>query len=177
MSEHAQDFVLHLQQLAEQDRGALAALRRSVGFPPGAYPPAFPHVERFVPPDSHAEDSFRLALYIAASLFALLPKHQTGQSLAAAFGKLWRARESDSVEKRFITLLDAEPEQLPNYLRQAVTLLAADGYGLDYQALLRDLNYWLSPWQREQYDGTTSRDKVRRNWARDFYRQHETEQG
>lgn len=171
MSELAQDFVKHLQTLADRNRGALAELRRSAGFAPGAYPPAYPHVERFVPTDSHAEDSFRCALYLTAALFAQLPKQQTGRSFAQAFGALWRQRDSASLEQRFVTLLDAEPETLPNYLRQAFSLLAAEQQGLDYAALLQDLARWLSSWQPQRYDGVSGRDLVRRNWARDFYRQ------
>lgn len=165
MSDQSQAFVLHLQSLAQNNRGALAALRRSTGFAPGAYPPAFPHVERFVPADSHAEDSYRQALYVTAALFARHPQHVEGQSLAAALGKLMQARDSDSIEQRFVALLAADAEDLPNYLRQIVSLLAADGYGVDYASLLQDLARYLHPFQFE------ARDKVRQRWARDFYRQ------
>lgn len=173
MSDQSQAFVLHLQSLALNNRGALAALRRSTGFAPGAYPPAFPYVERFVPAESHAEDSYRQALYVTAALFARHPQHEEGQSLAAAFGKLVQSRQKQkrddqkhsSLEQRFIALLAADAEDLPNYLRQIVSLLAADGYGVDYASLLQDLARHLNPFQFE------ARDKVRQRWARDFYRQ------
>ncbi|OWY37335.1 type I-E CRISPR-associated protein Cse2/CasB [Xenophilus sp. AP218F] len=165
MSDQPQAFVLHLQSLAQNNRGALAALRRSTGFAPGAYPPAFPHVERFVPADSHTEDSYRQALYVTAALFARHPQHAEGQSLAAALGKLMQARDSGGIEQRFVALLAADAEDLPNYLRQIVSLLAADGYGVDYACLLQDLARYLHPFQFE------ARDKVRQRWARDFYRQ------
>jgi CRISPR system Cascade subunit CasB len=160
----APDFVRHLQQLAADHRAALAVLRRSAGFDPGAYPPAFPYVERYVPDDSHAQDHRRQARYLLATLFALHPHHLEGCSLAAAFGRLMRKRESDSIEKRFVALLAADPEQLPVYLRQAVSLLAADDFGCDYASLETDLARWLNPFDIDQ------RDRVRQRWARDFYR-------
>jgi CRISPR system Cascade subunit CasB len=167
MSEHAQSFIAYLTELAKHDRGALAHLRRSLGFAPGAYPPAYPSVERFVGLDRHANDPWRKALYLAAGLFALHPEHRAGQSLAAALGQLTRDRESASIEQRFIALLDAEPDGLPNLLRQAVSLLAADGRPYDYIRLLDDLGIWLRPIDTE------GRDRMRQRWARDFYRAYD----
>lgn len=167
MSEHAQSFIAHLSGLAERDRGALAALRRSLGFDPGTYPPAYPYVERFVGPERYADDPWRQALYLAAGLFAFHPRHQEGVSFAAALGRLARTRESPSIEQRFVALLGAEPDSLPNMLRQAVSLLAAEGYAFDFAHLLDDLARWLSPYAFE------ARDNLRQRWARDFYRAYD----
>lgn len=163
MNEHARDFIMHLTRLQEQDRRAIAVLRRSLGFSPGRYPPAYPYVERFVGVDRHESDPFRLALYLVAGLFALHP-HNAPRRLAASLGELMVRRGSDSIEKRFIALLGADSDNLQQYLRQIVTLLAADDCGLDYVALLRDLPYWLNP------NATETRDQIRQRWARDFYR-------
>ncbi|MCD6640078.1 MAG: type I-E CRISPR-associated protein Cse2/CasB [Nocardioides sp.] len=76
-------------------------------------------------------------------------------------------RESESIEHRFIALLGAEPESLPTLLRQSVSLLAADGIGCDYVALLDDLARWFDPWNLE------ARDRLRQRWARDFYRAYD----
>lgn len=167
MSEHAQAFVSHLANLADRDRGGLAVLRRSLGFEPGAYPPAYPHVERFVGRERHADDPYRRALYLVAGLFALHPENSTKASLAAAFGTLARQRDSGSIEQRFVALLEAEPESLANMLRQAVSLLAADRIPLDYARLVDDLSRWLNPLAAE------ARDSLRQQWARDFYRAYD----
>lgn len=167
MSEHAQSFIAYLCELAEHDRGALAHLRRSLGFAPGAYPRAYPYVERFVGVDRHAEDPWRKALYLSAGLFAFHPEHRQGEPLAAALGRLARARESASIEQRFIALLGAEPQDLLNPLRQMFSLLDADGYPCDYARLLDDLGIWLRPFDSE------GRDRVRQRWARDFYRTYD----
>jgi CRISPR system Cascade subunit CasB len=164
MIDFAQDFVAYLMRLRESNAGALAKLRRSLSFAPGAYWPAIPLVERFVPVECHAQNPRRLALYVIAGLFALHPQ-TASRSLAASFGELMHRRDSSSIEKRFIALLGADAENLPDYLRQVVNLLAADDIGLDYATLLRDLGFWLNPHLDPEI-----RDRIRQRWARDFYR-------
>lgn len=160
-----QDFVAHLEGLLrEKDNAALAKLRHSLAFPPGAYPPAFAQVERFVPADAHERDGYRLALYVGAGLFAHHPQ-QVSRSFASAFADLQRKRESGSIEQRFVALLGADPDNIAHYLRQATTLLAADGIGFDYVQLIEDLGRWMNP-----YIDPVRRDRIRQHWARDFYR-------
>lgn len=167
MSEHARSFIQHLVTLRDNDRGALAHLKRSLSFEPGAYPRAYPYVERFVGPDKHADDPRRRALYLAAGLYALHPLHREGVSFATAFGAVARSRDSASLEHRFIALLDAEPDSLPTLLRQTISMLAADSQGCDYADLLDDLTRWCDRFKPE------ARDALRQRWARDFYRAYE----
>jgi CRISPR system Cascade subunit CasB len=164
MSELSQAFVAHLIDLNENDRGALAHLRRSLGFPPGNYPRVYPYVERFAGGDRASGDPWREALYVTGGIFALHPMHAPGVSFATALGRTARERGSSSIEQRFIALLESDSEGLPVYLRQAASLLAADGMAVDYVRLLEDLSYWLSPIESD------ARDRVRSRWARDFYR-------
>ncbi|PJK08194.1 type I-E CRISPR-associated protein Cse2/CasB [Lysobacteraceae bacterium NML120232] len=168
MSEHASAFVQHLQTLQEKkDLGALATLRRSLAFEPGSYPRAFPYVERFVG-EAHERDARRLALYAVAGLFAAHPE-PNAQSFATAFGRLARQRKvstereySLSIERRFIALLEADADGIHIHMRHAISLLKAEGLGLDYAALLDDLSWWMNP--------NSNLDRVRQRWARDFYR-------
>lgn len=161
MSDHAEQFIVHLLALKERDRGALAALRHSLAFEPGAYPKAFPYVERFAGNAAHERDARRLALYAVAGLFARHPQ-QASQSLASALGELQHRRGSTSIEGRFIALLGADSENIVDYLRQAISLLAADGIGCDYAQLLKDLSQWMNP--------ATDPSRLRQRWARDYYR-------
>lgn len=161
MSEHAEQFIAHLCALRERDRGALAALRHSLAFEPGCYPKAFPHVERFAGAAVHERDARRLALYAVAGLFARHPQ-QGSQSFAAALGELMARRQSPSIEGRFIALLGADAENIVDYLRQAISLLAADAIACDYARLLDDLSRWLNP--------AIDPSLLRQRWARDFYR-------
>lgn len=169
MSEHAQKFIEHLQSLNQRDRGALAALRHSLAFEPGAYPGAFPYVERFAGSAVDERDARRLALYAVAGLFAIHPV-QCAQSFAASFGQLMSRRGSEGVEKRFIALLGADPENIVVYLRQAISLLAADNIGCDYVRLLDDLSRWMNA-----NADPASLDRLRQLWARDFYRAAQAE--
>jgi CRISPR system Cascade subunit CasB len=171
MSEHAQSFITHLTGLKDRERGAFAHLKRSLGFDPGAYPPAYPYVERFVGADKHADDPYRKALYLTAGLFAFHPMHQIGTSLATALGIMAQRRKqqskSENMERRFIALLGAEAESLPTMLRQSISLLAAEGISCDYADLLDDLARWFDRWKPEKLD------QIRQDWARDFYRAYE----
>lgn len=161
MSEHARNFIGYLRTLKECDPGALAALRHSLAFAPGNYPKVYPYVERFVGAGWNERDARRLARYAVAGLFAR-HSQQADHSFAYAFGDLMRRRKSGSIEGRFVALLGADSENIFDYLRQAISLLAADGIGLDYAALLDDLSVWMNP--------HADRDRIRQRWARDFYR-------
>lgn len=165
MSDFAEKFIDHLQALQQRDRAAMAILRRSLAFAPGTYPPAYPYVERFVAAGKSAVDAGRLALYVTAGLLALHPA-QGAQTLSASLGALMRQRDSASIESRFVALLGADAGNLPDYLRQVVSLLAADDLPVNYVALLDDLSLWLNP-----YLDPERRDRIRQQWARDFYRE------
>jgi CRISPR system Cascade subunit CasB len=162
VSNDIEAFIHYLQDIKKNDRGALASLRHSLAFDPGAYPKAFPYVERFVNKEAHENDPYRLALYAVAGLFARHPEHQEKRSLASAFGELMQ-RRSQSIENRFIALLSADAENVVDYLRQTISLLAAESMGFDYACLLHDLAIWMNP-------DSERRDSLRKHWARDFYR-------
>ncbi len=163
MNDHHHRFITYLQSLATRDRGALATLRRSLGFPPGTFAAAMPIVEPFVARDNDREPA-RQALYLAAGLFAANPRQRDGTSLAKALADLQASRGSSSVERRFMALLSADAEGLPVHLRHAVSLLAADEQAYDHAQLVADLERWLDPWRDDE------RNRVRQRWARDFYR-------
>ncbi|MBO9468773.1 type I-E CRISPR-associated protein Cse2/CasB [Endozoicomonas sp. G2_2] len=164
MSSHAQAFIDYLQQLREVDRGAIAALRHSAAFELGRDPSVFPYVEDFAGKNRASDDPYRLALYEAAALYARHPAHRP-VTFASAFGALRRERDNPSIEQRFVTLLAADKEQVFPRLRQAVDLLAADDYGLNYVQLISDLADWLA------YDANALRKRrLCQTWGRDFYR-------
>lgn len=163
MSDRHRRFISHLQSLVERDRGALAALRRSLGFAPGTFAAAMPVVEPFVA-QADEREATRQALYLVAALFAANPRQREGRSLAQALAEVQARRGSSSVERRFMALLAADADALPVHLRYLVSLLAADEQAYDHAQLTRDLARWLDPWRDDE------RDRVRQRWARDFYR-------
>lgn len=164
MSDYAEQFVAHLQRLAERDRAAMARLRRSLSSEPGVDPAVYPYVERFVGPEWGAMDARRLALYVVAGLFAMHPR-QGYSSFAQSFGVMMEQRKSDSLEKRFIALLEADAKGLPVHLRHAISLLKAEELPVDYIQLLKDLRWWLNLRLEQSH-----RDRLRQRWAREFYR-------
>lgn len=105
----------------------------------------------------HLDDYF-----LIATLFPLVPQRAGTGSLAAALRRV-RQRRSDSgrtnsLDRRFQTLLDSERVQLPFRLRQAVRLIAAEDLSLDWTLLLRNL----LAWEREGRP-------VQLGWARDYF--------
>jgi CRISPR system Cascade subunit CasB len=161
------ELIAWLEKLNEADSKARAVLRHSLAFDPGQHIPAFPYVEPFL--KGMKEGWRRDVHYLIAALWAAHWREgqpQTKIKLAVAVGlhdkerrdKLSAKERSKptSTEKRFITLLDADEDQLPHRLRQMVALLGEQP--IDFDALLNDLLYW---YRDDKHVQTT--------WARDFY--------
>lgn len=160
-------FIEWLESLNEKDTRVRAVLRRSLAFDPGRFVPAYPYVEPFL----KGEDSLwrREVLYLVAGLWAAhWRESQTGRPmpLGEACAVYQTKSGSTSTERRFIALLDADPDQLPHRLRQMMALLKDQT--IDFGAMLKGLLYWNDDQKRTQ-----------NAWARDFYRnlKHETETG
>ena len=160
-------FINYLYSLADGSRrGALADLRRGLSEPPGTAPEMFPYVTRWIPEE--ARSTWKESVYyLVAGLFAY---YQSGsgtvgkQKLTAGnLGDHCRraAQEkqcSDSFEKRFTALLNANTEDLPVLLRQMVSLLKSSDVPINWNRLFKDLQYW----------NTESRF-VQRQWANGFW--------
>jgi CRISPR system Cascade subunit CasB len=159
----ASEFVEHLRRLNDEDRAAMACLRRSLSRSPGAYAPAYPYVEPFVGPGDSGDSARRTALYVTAGLFAMHPEHKEGVHYAEALAELMNKQNSKSIEKRFVALLESHPEDLHAHLRHATSLLASHHMRFDYTELCQDLMRW--------YDVRNLRrsDWVKQKWARKFY--------
>lgn len=154
MKRRVEGFVGHLVQLADrEDRAALSALRRSLAFAPGTYPPSFPYVEAWT---ASLPESVRQAFYLGAGLFAHNQRHSPGNTLAKALARERTARDSASIEGRFLALLDAEEDELGYKLRQLVFLIGEKP--LDWVQLIYDVSHW---------DSDSRWVQVR--WAKEFY--------
>jgi len=146
-------FVTHLEELRDrQERGALAALRRGAGSPPGTVAAMYPHILPWVPHTRWVED----AAYTIGSLFPLNTQPGGRGNLGGALSQLPR---NDSLEKRFVALLNCHRDDLPERLRQAVGLLKSKEVPVDWRRLLRDVLGW----------DHQSRF-VQQQWAREFWR-------
>jgi CRISPR system Cascade subunit CasB len=158
LQQRIQDYVKKLRSFAREpkpDRASLAELRSGLGQPPGHAPRMHKHVVPHLDGDRPEDDQW---FYAVGSLFALHPNDMPGGSLGRSFRALAVKDDSGSVEPRFLALLGADSADLPDHLRQAVSLLKAREVPVDYRALLNDLINWDNP------DKT-----VQLGWARDYY--------
>ena len=152
------EFIAYLQGLAEaNDRAALAALRRGLGLPPGAAPQMFPYVEPLLPPQR--SQKLENACYLIASLFALHPEPGGKGNMGDHFRQADpEGKSQDALERRFTILLAAHREDLPDYLRQAVSFLKSKNVPVDWNQLFWDTLAW------DDEGG-----RVQKWWARSFW--------
>ena len=130
-----------------------------LAFDPGQFVPAFPYVEPFV---KDADTAWRRKVhYLVAGLWGrALEGGATGAFAATRPGMCGVSilqAGSTSVERRFITLLDADTDQLTHRLRQMVALLKDQS--IDFESVLKGLLFWNDDQKRTQ-----------NAWARDYYR-------
>ncbi len=151
-------FIEWLEKMNAKDTKIRAVLRRSLTFEPGAFAGAYPYVEPFIKDE---ENSWRRSMYyLIAGLWAQHWREgRTGAalSLGEASANYQAKSGSSSTERRFISLIDADPEQLQNRLRQMLALLKDET--IDFEVLLTGILYWHDDQKRTQ-----------NAWARDFYR-------
>ena len=157
----------HKDARESEHRAALATLRRGLGRPAGTVMEMYRYIGAYLPLDAKPweEDAY----FLVASLFALHPLHWPQQvgappnNLGASFRMLRQTEGStDSLEKRFVALLDASSETLEHHLRHAISLLRAGEKPVNYLRLLRDVQNW-------------SRDdrSVQRQWAGAYWNSRE----
>jgi len=176
LDEQQNSFVGHLLSLAEEgreDRGALADLRSGLGKSPGEMARVHKYVVPYLPSERY-NDRW---LYILASLFGFHPKHKKPvyhENNGKKWTEVWTVGRAfrplafppppepkkQSMEARFVALLNAHPDDLADHLRHTVSLLKSSDppQPLDWFQLLRDLLQWDHPERRVQL-----------RWARDFY--------
>jgi len=156
-----QPFIAYLQSLAEkQERGALAALRRGLGQPPGTVAETYRYVEPWLGEKRTA--TREAAFYLVASLFALHPKSSGQGNMGTHMAQTHTKEGEDALDRRFTALLAAHSEDLPGYLRQAVSFLKSREIPVNWNELLWDLQNW----DQKRDD---PRRSVQKKWAGAFW--------
>jgi len=158
-------FIRYLESLnpekSQRDAAALAALRRGLSSPPGTEPAMFPYI---LPHLTQEEQERHLPTFcLVASLYAYHPQTDPQGNLGASlrragFDENDAEMVAPSVERRFISLLRAHPDDLPGHLRQAISLLKSKDTPVNWRQLLKDLLLL------EHDPG-----RVQREWARGFW--------
>jgi CRISPR system Cascade subunit CasB len=151
-----QPFITYLEGLRE-DRGALAALRRGLGQPPGDAREMYPYVVRWLPAETSRQRE--AAYFLVAALFAYHPDPGGNGNLGQTFHRtLEPDGDNTATERRFTALLTAHQDDLPFYLRQAISYLASKDVSIDWHQLFTDVLAWGHP-----------AGYVQKQWARAFW--------
>lgn len=147
----------------QDNRAALAALRRGLGQPRSMAADMHRYLIPLLPERISRWDE--QCYYLIAALYGLHPKPAASGNLGDHFAQAKsQAGEAgaEAVERRFIALLDAHPDDLAFYLRQAISFLKGkEETAVNYQRLLYDVMAWNDPERRVQ---------VQRRWAQGFWR-------
>jgi len=121
-------------------------------------------LHRFMVSDNTQADRWHEeSIFLIASLFALCKNTPEGSegNMGNHFDRARdKAASDEAVERRFSSLISAHHEDLPVYLRRAVTYLKAQDIGIHWTRLLVDVWDWRHPDQGE---------RARRDWARQFW--------
>lgn len=165
--EYKHPLIRYLERIAgdgeRRDAGALAALRRGLGQPPGTCAVMFPHV---IPYLTENEQKYRFAEFcLVASLFALHPKSAPEGNLGGHLRKA-AGEQVEATERRFTAMLRSHRDDLHVHLRQAVSFLKSqDEVPVNWQQLCRDILDW---------DHESGR--VQKAWARGFWGYYQLEE-
>lgn len=160
------EFIQWLQSLNEEqegkegrkrqkERAVLATLRRGLGKVPGTAIEMYPYLMRFGPWDSDWEMK---SYFMIASLFAHHSAPGGTGNMGTTMAAVKRETGSESIERRFVALLNAHPDDLYRHLRHAVSLAKSKEVPVNWGQLLQDIKNWPS---------TTG--MVQRKWAREFW--------
>lgn len=154
-------FIGYLEKLVrDENRAALANLRRGLGKSSGAAAEMFPYISGWTANISRRDEN---AFFLVASMIGLYPTkswksdekyNNLGKSLS------FLKEESEGIEKRFVALLNSDDEDLPNHLRQIISLLKSSDKPkpINWLQFLKDIKNWS---HEDKY--------VQRNWAKGFW--------
>lgn len=148
-------LVTFLEKLRDRDnRAAMAKLRRGLGKRMGTAD-MYPYVVGFLPEAQWKQEIY----FLIAALFASHPEPAPWtHSMGAVFKAIQGQEPIDSIEKRFVRLLEADSEDVGFHLKQAVSLAKAKGVGVSFHRLMSDLLSW-------NYEDRF----VQMAWARDYW--------
>lgn len=154
-------LIVMLERLyAEDDRAALAALRR--GLTEGTEASVYPYVAPFFP--GERRPWIERAYVLVAALFATHPSDH-GHPIGAALRRVREDTHSESIEQRFVALLNAHVDDLGQHLRHAVALAQSQEVLIDWDDLLAAV----LDWDREDR-------RAQRRWAHQFWSQSDKEE-
>lgn len=157
------------------DKGALAKLRRGAGKEPGSVPDIWEYTIGALP--EGAKEDAENAVHIALTLFAV---HRQGTNITglatytgeneksypvtfgAAVRKLKDGANNEAVTRRFNTAATADTiSELAVHVRSLIQLLRTKNIDMNYAKFAEELYLW-------RFDT----NKIRLKWGRDFWKQN-----
>lgn len=153
-------FIEYLESLKQnENRGALAALRRGLQHDLGKCVDMYPYV---IPWIKNVKGKWNTQMhYLIASLYAYHPSSGKTGNFGEVFHKIFQKQgENKSIEQRFITLLRSNPEDLALHMRQAISLAKSQGIPIDWHRLFYDLKRWQNESRFPPYE----------SWAQSFWK-------
>ena len=157
MSDKDDKFIAFLEGLVrDNNRAALANLRRGLGKKAWTATEMFPYIAPFLRSSYPSEEN---AYFLVASLVGLNPDaKKTDGNLGFSIFQAQAEDKSKGIEKRFVALLNSDEEDLPSHLRLIISLLKSKEKPINWLLLLKDIKNW-----------NNEKTNVRRNWARSFW--------
>jgi CRISPR system Cascade subunit CasB len=159
-----EEFIKSLEKL-DKENTALAKLKRGLGKRFGDIE-MYPYVVPFLP-----KESFKHPYYLlVASLFGMHSSHtpEKSHSMGKVYWQIKREyKDAESVEKRFVALLNAHHDELDYHLRQAVSMAKSKYISINYQSLLKDILDW--------HHLRDKRKSVQFRWAQDYWKKADTQ--
>ena len=154
-------FIGYLTSLNESgNRGALADLRRGLSGEPWNEVKMHKYVVPKLTDSMYPWD--QKVYYMVAALFASNPNTGGKGDMGETMAHLSLITDSQSVESRFISLLDAHPDDLFDRLRYTVSLLKSKEISVDWYKLCHDLKRWNDPERSTQ-----------NRWSRSYWKMKE----
>lgn len=158
-------FVTYLDALSQRDdKGALVALRRGLGQSPGTVPDMYRYVVPLLPKDAYPGSWTERSYYLIAALYAMHTDSANDGNLGDHFATQLDRKNperNDAIERRFIALLTAHPDDLHIYLRQGISFLRSKDTPVNWHQLMWDVLQLGYP------DRATG---VQKRWANAFWR-------
>ncbi|MBE2279581.1 MAG: type I-E CRISPR-associated protein Cse2/CasB [Ignavibacteriaceae bacterium] len=152
-----QEFCNELIKLND-NKAAMAELKRGLAHPPGEYPPQYKYLIPIIPWKTN-----QYPWFLTASLYGLHPVDTNKGNIGTSFRELKKITQSESIDLRFNSLLQCKLEDLYYHLRNAVSLFSSAGVPVNYKELLKSLLNWENDSRFVQI-----------NWAKEFWLREQT---
>ena len=135
-------FIRYLEDLkVRDDKAALAILRRGLSAEEKNVINMYPYVLKWAR-FSRNEWEKQLYFYLA-SLFAYHPLSMDVGNMGDTMFEIYKHRnESESIERRFMKLLQSNLDELLYRVRQAISLAKSESVPINWQQLFTDLKKW-----------------------------------